>query len=417
MDPLDFSALFSSDEDAARQQRTALADALRQRRAAGTLGTILGGPFAASGKQFAGEANEYQNALQQAAQFQGLHGEALRQQAEARNPASTQSTIGRQLAGQLGLEVPEGTPYSGYESLLPEATKAASIPKFSPIRDMFGNTTGVLNTRTGQVMRMGGGGGGGGHGMFGSAGLTPEARDMLARQAATTGVIPRLGSGMVAGALGASIANRAAELQQPEGGLAGSAASYKANTTSLAALQKQADFVNSFERTGLANLELFLNQAHKVVDTGSPLFNAPARSFAQRVAGDPNMTGFITARQVAVQEIAKILSGNMGNMALSDSARKEASDLLTPDASLAQIERAANVLRTDLANRKAGFAAQLGEIRSRLGTQPGQPPMPAAHSEQSPAAEPARISSDAEYDALPSGTLFIGPDGKRRRKR
>jgi hypothetical protein len=29
---------------------------------------------------------------------------------------------------------------------------------------------------------------------------------------------------------------------------------------------------------------------------------------------------------------------------------------------------------------------------------------------------PAKISSDAEYNALPSGTVFIGPDGKQRRK-
>ena len=33
-----------------------------------------------------------------------------------------------------------------------------------------------------------------------------------------------------------------------------------------------------------------------------------------------------------------------------------------------------------------------------------------------PAAGPARISSDAEYEALPSGTEFIAPDGSRRKK-
>lgn len=36
--------------------------------------------------------------------------------------------------------------------------------------------------------------------------------------------------------------------------------------------------------------------------------------------------------------------------------------------------------------------------------------------ESGPIGEPARISSDAEYDSLPSGAVFIGPDGKRRRK-
>jgi len=32
------------------------------------------------------------------------------------------------------------------------------------------------------------------------------------------------------------------------------------------------------------------------------------------------------------------------------------------------------------------------------------------------AAVPASIANDAEYDALPSGTEFIGPDGVKRRK-
>lgn len=34
----------------------------------------------------------------------------------------------------------------------------------------------------------------------------------------------------------------------------------------------------------------------------------------------------------------------------------------------------------------------------------------------SPQAGPARVANDAEYEALPSGTQFIGPDGKLRRK-
>lgn len=33
-----------------------------------------------------------------------------------------------------------------------------------------------------------------------------------------------------------------------------------------------------------------------------------------------------------------------------------------------------------------------------------------------PASGPARVTSDADYNALPSGTEFVGPDGKRRRK-
>lgn len=36
--------------------------------------------------------------------------------------------------------------------------------------------------------------------------------------------------------------------------------------------------------------------------------------------------------------------------------------------------------------------------------------------QEAPLAPPARVTSDAEYNALPSGAVFIGPDGKQRRK-
>ena len=42
---------------------------------------------------------------------------------------------------------------------------------------------------------------------------------------------------------------------------------------------------------------------------------------------------------------------------------------------------------------------------------------PAAFSPSAaPAAAPVKITGDADYDKLPSGSLFIGPDGQQRRK-
>jgi hypothetical protein len=32
------------------------------------------------------------------------------------------------------------------------------------------------------------------------------------------------------------------------------------------------------------------------------------------------------------------------------------------------------------------------------------------------AGAPAKVASDADYNALPSGSMFVGPDGKTRRK-
>lgn len=55
------------------------------------------------------------------------------------------------------------------------------------------------------------------------------------------------------------------------------------------------------------------------------------------------------------------------------------------------------------------FIQQKSAEIETLKRQTGQPP-------QAPQNPPAQISSDADYDALPSGTVFIDPEGKSRRK-
>lgn len=77
-----------------------------------------------------------------------------------------------------------------------------------------------------------------------------------------------------------------------------------------------------------------------------------------------------------------------------------------------------------------GIAAQISEARAgnrrrvdSLSAQYGDKSMEgvkgaldSAPSTSAPAAGPARIKSDADYNALPSGATFVGPDGKTRRK-
>jgi hypothetical protein len=92
----DILDLFGDDPTAARAQASALVDAMKRRRAAGTLATVLGGPFAAAGKQFSGDAESMQQGLmgagqQRAAlgvQRQRLGQDAAQQQAEAAHRAA-----------------------------------------------------------------------------------------------------------------------------------------------------------------------------------------------------------------------------------------------------------------------------------------------------------------------------------------
>jgi hypothetical protein len=57
-----------------------------------------------------------------------------------------------------------------------------------------------------------------------------------------------------------------------------------------------------------------------------------------------------------------------------------------------------------------GFQPEFERI-VKLGSKPADGATPAA-----PSGQPARVTSDADYNALPSGAMFVGPDGKTRRK-
>lgn len=292
------------------------------------------------------------------------------QKAMAENTAMESPEAGMLLRGQAtkyGAQVPPNTPSAVLRALMPTLEKgyAAGEGKFA-VHPLTGQ---IYDTRTGRTPEGGSAGNG-----IGPATISPEMLDALARQYVQTGEMPQLRMGRAGIAIYPQILKRAAELH-PEMDLAGAKAGYRADTGSLAGLTKQADAMNSFEGTALRNLDTFLTSAKGVVETGSPLFNAPARKFQEAVQGDPKMTAFNVSRQVAIQEISKVLGGGLGNAAVSDSARHEVAGLIGPDASLAQIFEAARILKQDMANRKAAVAEQIATVRGRAG---GTTPPPAA---------------------------------------
>ncbi|MCK9988901.1 MAG: hypothetical protein AzoDbin1_05373 [Azoarcus sp.] len=97
----DILALFGDDPAAAQAQAKAMADAMRQRRAAGTLATILGGPFAAAGKTFSGDADALQQQLVSSGQQRaglGLQRQRLTQEGDQQKATEAYRTA------QLGLD-------------------------------------------------------------------------------------------------------------------------------------------------------------------------------------------------------------------------------------------------------------------------------------------------------------------------
>jgi hypothetical protein len=161
--------------------------------------------------------------------------------------------------------------------------------------------------------------------------------------------------------------NRAAELHSGESLSAGSA-EYKANADSLKKLTGTFNNVTAFENTAGKNLDNFLSQAQKAIDTGLPILNMPARSIAGRLGSD-QQAAFDAARTTALTEISKVLSSaNASSGVVSDSARHEVESLIKPDATLGQIMSAAKILKQDMANRHTAYADQIDALKKRLGS-------------------------------------------------
>jgi len=196
--------------------------------------------------------------------------------------------------------------------------------------------------------------------------LTPQALDKAAEMFATTGQLPAFGMGAAAAKIRGSVMNRAAEVY-PHVQFGTNKAVYDANKSSLSGLTKQNDLVTAYEATAGKNLDQFLNTTSKLVDTGSPLLNQPVRSINLKGLGSEDLAAVNAARNVAMAEIARILTASpTGGGVVSDSARNEANSLIGPDATIKQIRAAADILRKDMKNRLESNNDQIKAIKDRL---------------------------------------------------
>ncbi|MES2137009.1 MAG: hypothetical protein V4502_08125 [Pseudomonadota bacterium] len=204
--------------------------------------------------------------------------------------------------------------------------------------------------------------------------LTPEAKLKMAEMFASTGVLPNLGMGKAAAQNRSDIINMAAK-QFPQVDFASNKAAFQANTASLKTLQTTADRVNAFEGTAGKNIDLFLQTAGKIIDTGSPLLNRPARYLSDQLLGSQNMAAFKAARETALTETAKVLESPGGNQALTVTGREAVKTLSDPSATLGQQIAAMKALRVDMANRKQSNVDQIKAIQDRISQ--GNPNNPA----------------------------------------
>lgn len=206
--------------------------------------------------------------------------------------------------------------------------------------------------------------------------LTDAGLDAAALNFAKTGTLPPLGMGDKHTRV--RIINRAAEMM-PGLDVASAKADFQANQTSLTKLQAQRDAVTAFERTASRNIDIFLETAGKVVDTGSPYLNTPVRAVTGRMLGSTNQADYDAARQAAVTEIAKVIQNPNLAGQLSDTARKEVEAFNPANATLKQSVSVMRLLKREMAGRTDFLDDALAGIRTRI-KNAGQPPPDAGSS-------------------------------------
>ena len=200
-------------------------------------------------------------------------------------------------------------------------------------------------------------------------GMSPEAFDQAAEKYYQTGTMPQMGRGAQGMALQRAIMNRTGELHAGES-LAANSGAFKANQKSLSEIQPKLDQVNAFENTALKNLDLFNGIAQKAIDSGLPILNAPLRGAASMLGGQ-DQAAFNAARQIAVNEIAKVTSSPGLSGQLSDSARHEVESFIPASATVGQIMRLSTILKQDMENRKQAYQEQIADIQQRMGGKGG----------------------------------------------
>ena len=171
------------------------------------------------------------------------------------------------------------------------------------------------------------------------------------------GTLPPMGMGKGGATARSLILNRAAELASNTSGTDQRVAQLttKASASTLLQLKKTKTMIKAFEEMANKNADIALEMSDKVDRTGTPVINRWILAGNNKLAGDVDTATFNTAVNVFANEYAKIMSGSMGNTPVSDSARKEAHEILNTAQTPAQLKANIKLLQREMKNRITGL--------------------------------------------------------------
>jgi hypothetical protein len=249
-------------------------------------------------------------------------------------------------------------------------------------------------------------------------GLTPRAMIDIATDYMSRGsaAFSNLGTAKTTLPLKQAVMNYAATMMQkagisPEQWVSGTQ-QFKADAKSLMMQQSKADAIDS----GIDKIQQDIGTIRSTIAKGNagfgPLLNEPI-NYLREKAGSPELASYALAvKQVAIEYERLINGGQLSVAQLHQGAQADAQKILNGNMSVAQVNAVIPTMMQEMEHNQVATGNELAKIRQRLSSRGagGGAAAPA------PAGAPTRITGDADYTALPSGTLFVGPDGVTRRK-
>ena len=198
--------------------------------------------------------------------------------------------------------------------------------------------------------------------------FTPAAIDNAAARYNIDGTLPPMGMGKGGSAARSQILNRAAELASGTNGTDQrvNQLTTKASASTLLQLKKTKTMIKAFEEMANKNADIALEMSEKVDRTGSPVVNRWIQAGRSKLLGDDDVSTFNTAVNVFANEYAKIMSGSMGNTPVSDSARKEAHEILNTAQTPAQLRANIKLLQREMKNRIIGLDESEHELIQQM---------------------------------------------------
>ena len=218
--------------------------------------------------------------------------------------------------------------------------------------------------------------------------LTPEAIEFAGQKYYQTGVMPQMGWGAQARI---PIANAAARIAK-EAGTTGTewvdrTANYQALSKELTRLTTQRGPLLAFAQQGHDHLNVARSLVDKVGTTGVPVLTRWLRAGQTAILGDPDVTTFNNEIKLAVFEVARVTQSATGSGVATDSARRDASELLNnamnPEqwkAGAASLDRALDFRKKEIEDRINITRQQIKELDQPAGASSGTssapPPKP-----------------------------------------